>query len=188
MSGYKQWDEIYSQKLDLVCGPDITYCKGYEWLKDCPLIEDWGCGYGVFEQFCRAGQYKGIDGSCTPHAATYVDLCKYRSNVPGIFMRHVLEHNDEWVVILRNAVASFQQRMVLVLFTPFVEQTYDKYPPDMSKWRHYFFARSDIIREFVGVRWQSEENIPTNTQFGVEHVFYLRKGPDPEEVAATLKS
>jgi len=47
-----------------------------------------------------------------------VDLVAYRSHVPGVFMRHVLEHNDEWARILDNAVASFTERMALILFTP----------------------------------------------------------------------
>jgi len=33
-------------------------------------------------------------------------------------MRHVLEHNYDWVRILDNALASFNERMVLILFTP----------------------------------------------------------------------
>ena len=33
-------------------------------------------------------------------------------------MRHVIEHNEAWGRILDNAVASFTERMVLILFTP----------------------------------------------------------------------
>jgi hypothetical protein len=43
----------------------------------------------------------------SPRCAEVVDLAHYRSNVPGIFMRHILEHNYEWARILDNALASF---------------------------------------------------------------------------------
>jgi hypothetical protein len=42
----------------------------------------------------------------------------YRREVPGIQMRHVLEHNGEWQVILRNALNDFTKRMALVVHIP----------------------------------------------------------------------
>ena len=39
---------------------------------------------------------------------------QYRSSVPGIFMRHILEHNYEWARVLDSALASFTQRMALI--------------------------------------------------------------------------
>jgi hypothetical protein len=38
-------------------------------------------------------------------------------------MRHILEHNYEWARVLDNALASFTQRMALILFTPERETT-----------------------------------------------------------------
>ena len=80
-------------------------------LKDCKIIEDWGCGMGWFKQFVKS-KYIGLDGSKTPHSDKKVDLTKYKSSVDGIFMRHILEHNFEWEKILRNACQSFTKKFV----------------------------------------------------------------------------
>ena len=42
----------------------------------------------------------------------------YRRIVPGILLRHVLEHNYKWPVILQNALEDFTVRMVIVLHIP----------------------------------------------------------------------
>jgi hypothetical protein len=65
--------------------------------------------------------------------------------------------------------------LVLILFTPFVDVTRviavnkPLGVPDIA------FARMDLIRCFTGLKWTLEENLPTNTQYGIEHVFYLEK-------------
>jgi hypothetical protein len=47
-------------------------------------------------------------------------LRTYFSSRPDeIFIRHILERNGEWPLVLTNALASFRRRMALVLFTPF---------------------------------------------------------------------
>ena len=84
-----------------------------------PWIEDWGCGLGGFRAFVPAGKYRGIDGSHSPFADEVVDLTTYTSEAEGVFIRHVLGHDHAWEAILRNAVASFRRKLVLVLFTPF---------------------------------------------------------------------
>jgi hypothetical protein len=60
----------------------------------------------------------GIEGTASSVCDEVVDLVAYRSTVPGIFMRHILEHNRMWDRILDNALASFTERMALILFTP----------------------------------------------------------------------
>jgi len=138
------------------------------------VIEDWGCGPGFFAALCRAGQCVGIDGSRTPAASIVADLAHYRSSVDGIFIRHVLEHNYCWREILRNALGSFRRRMVLVLFTPFADEVteigYSKElgVPDLS------LVQSEIEQELAafGVEWRME-SLQTNTQYGVEHIFYI---------------
>ena len=92
---------------------------------------------------------------------------------------HILEHNFEWEKVLHNALASFRRRMVLVLFTPFVDKTHplkisrlpgsEQGVPDMA------FARDDIIRHFAGLTWTSEEGLVTDSQYKIEHIFYLGK-------------
>ena len=70
----------------------VTYQLGYDFLKDCSNIEDWGCGTGGFKRFFtkeNANKYIGIDGSITPFSDIKADLTQYTSKVDGIFMRHI---------------------------------------------------------------------------------------------------
>ena len=99
-------------------GDTTSYEIGAAWLADCALIEDWGCGAGWLSTLISSGRYRGIDGTASAHCSEVVDLVYYRSSVPAVFMRHILEHNYEWSAILDNALASFTERMVLILFTP----------------------------------------------------------------------
>jgi hypothetical protein len=100
-----------------------SYEMGAKWLLPCELIEDWGCGKGWLRTLVERDRYRGIDGSVTPFADAVVDLALYLSETPGLFMRHVLEHDWRWAQILDNAVASFTERMALILFTPLGETT-----------------------------------------------------------------
>lgn len=93
---------------------DETYKAGMDWLAECRTVEDWGCALMYAKKF-RVGEYVGIDGM---NADVNIDLNKYRSKVDGVFMRHVLEHNLDWRVVLQNALASFQKRMALIMFLP----------------------------------------------------------------------
>lgn len=95
-----------------------SYEIGAAWLAACAPIEDWGCGAGWLSTLISSGRYRGIDGTASAHCSEVVDLVHYRSTVPAVFMRHILEHNYEWRAILDNALASFTERMVLILFTP----------------------------------------------------------------------
>lgn len=93
-------------------------------------------------------------------------------------MRHVLEHNPDWDIILDNALASFRKRFALVLFTPFSEETH---PLDDGGLHDLSFRREDITDRFPSGCSYSEEHIsPSDTQYGEEHVFYLEKA----EIAA----
>jgi len=155
-------------------GDDVTYAKGIGFLDGHGLIEDWGCGTTYARKFVRHGPYIGIDGSASPFADKVCDLRSYRSAVPCIFMRHILEHNLDWRLILEGALASFQRRMALIMFTPFAETThvmaYTAGIPDLS------FRKGDIVGyldrpEFSYV----EERLTTATQYGTETVFYIEK-------------
>jgi hypothetical protein len=89
----------------------------------------------------------------------------------------VLEHDEAWEAILVNALKSFTNRMVLVLFTPFSETTRQigfnaaQGVPDIA------FAKDDLVQHFSDVRWTLEDNVKTKTQYGVEHIFYLERDP-----------
>ena len=170
-----KWNAIY-KKLTTPepYGDTITYRLGARWLSTCDIVEDWGCGAGWFKQFCKT-IYIGIDGSDTPFANKKVDLVTYRSNVDGIFMRHVLEHNHEWKSILENALQSFQKRMCLILFTPLTETTrvittnpvYGNVP-DISFSLHEL---ETIFRKHQ-VKYTYETFI-TETQYKTETIIYL---------------
>ena len=117
MSNLGRWDPWYAGVTSPAPYGDVrSYQVGAAFLSDCALVEDWGCGLGWMRQYVR-GDYRGIDGS-GPFADPVVDLCRYRSDVDGVFLRHVLEHNREWRSILTNALASARRRCVIVLFTP----------------------------------------------------------------------
>ena len=191
------WGWTVKDACDLVCkwanehlklndqnfryGNTITYDLGFNFLKDCEKIEDWGCGEGGFKtRFSNEdlNKYIGVDGSKTPFADIKADFITYISNVDGIFMRHILEHNYEWKLILENACKSFKNKMCLVLFTPFNSETKEiahnlKYGvdvPDLS------FNKNEIINIFEKYNIKYElVTINTQTQYNIEHIFYLNK-------------
>jgi hypothetical protein len=164
-----------------------TYQIGADYLRDCKVIEDWGCGAGNFRNYINninnvdsnSIRYIGLDGSNTPFAEHKVDLAFYHSTTEGIFMRHVLENNYNWRKILLNAIDSFTNRMILVIFTPFSsditkEIAHNKAHgvdvPDIS------FNKDDLIACFNGnCDYLIRENISTATGYGCEHVFFLSK-------------
>lgn len=178
------WNRKYSkQRWRRMYGDPSTAKKAAAFLKqpDIKTIEDWGCGHGGFKRLIGFRQtYIGIDGSKTRYADKIADLETYRSTVDAIHMRHVLEHNPNWQAVLNNALASFTKRMVLTLFTPFVEKTHviAEYPDFTGTgvvMVDVAFRREDIVSRFEGISWTSEENLKTRTQYDVEHIFYLSK-------------
>lgn len=144
-------------------------------------VEDWGCGLGGFKHCIGEWQrYVGVDGSQSPYADLIVDLEQYESGADAVHMRHVLEHNPGWPKILANALQSFRKRMVLTIFTPFQSATrviarYPNFNGTGVEMIDIGFTRDDIVRTFGALRWFSVENIRTDTQYGVEHMFFLEK-------------
>ncbi|MBA2293224.1 MAG: glycosyltransferase family 2 protein [Gemmatimonadales bacterium] len=158
-------------------GDDTTYLKGMAYLDGRGTIEDWGCGFAHARQFVTSSRYVGLDGS-SQHADQIVDLREHVSKVDCIFMRHVLEHNVDWRRILDNALASFTHRMVLVVFTPEAETTRviatsigmtSVVVPDIA------FRLSDITERFDETIRHTVESLTTDTQYGVEYMFYLER-------------
>ena len=163
-------------------GCDTTYKRGAAYLAGVGQVEDWGCGTAYFKRFVPAGCYRGIDHDPNACCDEVADLAGYISVTDGIFVRHVLEHDLRWRSILRNALASFRRRMLLVVYTPFVRATEDHRRVDGAahgtSLPEIHFCRGDLVREFRDVHFRLEENLPTDSPFGREHVFYLRKdGP-----------
>lgn len=166
------WDYSNASPDQKYGGDDITYEKAMTFLNDCPLIEDWGCGFGYAKRFCKT-QYRGIDGSKGPLTDQVADLREYKSEADGIMLRHVLEHNHDWKKVLENAVASFKKKLVIILFTPLVANTKQIANnggniPDIS------FRKEDILGFLKGLQIK-EEVLRTKTQYGIEFVFYVSR-------------
>lgn len=179
-SNVGKWDHWYGgmtkdNPYAMNYGDTATYLMAAAFMVDIDVVEDWGCGAGGFKRFHR-GTYIGLDGSKTPIADKIVDLCRYHSTPDGILIRHVLDHNYDWAIILDNALASFQRKLCLVLFTPLTESTREIAHnavhgidvPDLS------FSTADIDARFVaaGVRFEAYTGIPTHTGYGAEHVWF----------------
>jgi len=192
-----KWNNSYknltiNDLFDTKIGDSITFNKGFDWLHSCDTIEDWGCGSGGFKRLfvqknpnilidqpiTKTNKYIGIDGSITPFADIKTDLVNYKSNVEGIFLRHVLEHNYQWKEILINACSSFSEKFCLVLFTPFSDITKEINHnlihgidvPDLS------FKLEDIT-DIISLNncIFTYETIITDTAYNVEHIFYITR-------------
>lgn len=181
-----KWNNWYKNiKIDDIgsfkYGDTITYELGYNFLKSCNKIEDWGCGIGGFKRFIKDKdniEYVGVDGSITPFANIKADLTTYSSNTDGIFMRHILEHNYEWKKILNNACNSFNKKMCLILFTDFSDNTgeiahnlkHGVDVPDLS------FNKNELIEIFekYNIKYKLQ-TLNTNTGYNIEHIFFLYK-------------
>lgn len=185
-----KWNNWYSglTKNDIGSfryGDTITYKLGYEYLKFCDKIEDWGCGTGGFKRFFMndyLNKYIGIDGSKTPIADIKIDLTEYISNVDGIFMRHVLEHNYEWKKILENACKSFIKKMCLVLFTPLNNEINNQTIEIAHNLKHgvdvpdLSLNKNELIQIFEKYNINYElKVIESQTSYNVENIFFLNK-------------
>lgn len=158
----------------------MTYQKAAAFLSDCKIVEDWGCSFGSYRNnFAPKGQKViGVDGTMTPGVDILTDLRTYKpTELPdGILLRHVLEHNDDWKVILGNALKSFKEKLCIVLFTPWSDgltKEIVRWPhlnvPDLSfNWNEFV----QVLEQFP-VTWTSIENLQTKTSYNVEHVFYI---------------
>jgi Methyltransferase domain len=170
MSG--RWD--YSGVPQFAYDDEASYIQGMAFLDGFGSIEDWGCGTGFAKRFATQSAYRGIDGSGSQFCDTSADLQTYRSTADCIFMRHVLEHNWGWRAILKNAVDSFQKRMVLIVFTPFGESEMkigdNNGIPDLT------LNKAEVLSFFSGLSVR-EERIKSQTEYGEETLFYLEKGP-----------
>ena len=175
-SNVGKWSQWY-KGVDKPQAYDDTesYAVAADFLNGCSLVEDWGCGKGWMRTLIADDRYRGVDGSVTPFTDVVADLVKYRSSVPGVFMRHVLEHNYQWEKILDNTLASFSERMVLVTFTPFAETAHEIAFNDSIGVPDLSFRLSDITDRFPpDVEWRME-TLVTKTQYNTESIFFLTR-------------
>ena len=185
-----KWKEIIniqnnSKDYDIYCQSDdqkITFKLAAKYLSDCSIIEDWGCGpLMYFKQFVDTSiKYVGIDGSYSL-TDNKRELINYISSTEGLVIRHVLEHNElnVWEQILINALNSFTKKMCLILFTPFSDTTKILYRNEnaYNNVPTISFSKNDIIDiiHTANCTFVLEENIVTNTEFNLEHIFYIKK-------------
>lgn len=178
------WNKLYNNSIERKLYDDPATGKlagAFLNQKNINSIEDWGCGHGGFANYIGDHQvYVGVDGSKSPFASKIADLEFYSSSVDAIHLRHVLEHNLNWEGILNNAIASFSKRMVVTIFTPFQDENriINRYPNFLGTGVEMVdigFLRESIVRKFSGLKWFSIENIKTETQYSVEHMFFLER-------------
>lgn len=132
-------------------------------------VEDWGCGFATFRSFHR-GPYTGVDGT-EGFCDVVDDLATRRSRTPGLLMRAVLEHNEDWPAVLRNAVASAQERLVIATFIPDpgLEPVHVGFTPELGV--------PDIAIPHAAIgkalrRWTVEKvTVPTATAYAEETVW-----------------
>lgn len=167
------WTKAY-RGLDQVkvWGDETTYRIAADFLEDVGTVEDWGCGPGGFRAFCKTN-YVGIDGSQNQFVDRVEDLTTYRTQVDGILLRHVLEHNTAWRRILENAVASATSKLCIVLFTPFAEETKPILVGETGV-PYISFRKEDLVEYFADRDWELIEGLKTDSWYGVEHVFQIK--------------
>jgi len=175
-SNIGKWSAWYDTLTDPQPYADTaTYQLGAEWLAGCATVEDWGCGMGWMRRFVPPERYCGVDGTASPFADEVVDLATYQSTTDGLFMRHVLEHNRDWRSVLDNAVASYRERMVLVLFTPMAEATQEIAPFDNVIDVPNIAFRHDDLAERFGDASFSFTDLPSGSFYGTERIYYLER-------------
>lgn len=157
-----------------------------EWLNQPNIVtvEDWGCGYAGFRAYLGQHQkYIGIEGSKSPFADIITDLAAYRSSPDAIHLRHVLEHNFDWEVILDNLLASFKYRAVVTCFAPLIDgrsaevictrPNFQDSGVDMIDLSLPWEVIEEHMREY-GVTIK-HRHISSPTQYNAEDMYFLEK-------------
>lgn len=174
---YGSWD--YRNRSDRFPYDDTpSYRVAGEWLSGLALVEDWGCGTAWARDYINS-PYVGLDGAWSRWCDSQVDLRTYTSQVPGIFMRHVLEHNADWRVIASNFAKSWVQRAALILFIPPQPEELDvggpDWPvPDLAVSGPELFAildTGDVVFEYHQLEYQPDNPI----QWGWEGVVLMER-------------
>jgi hypothetical protein len=182
MSNKGKWNKAYEGLSERSPYGDTTsYHAAERWLSG-QSVEDWGCGKGYF-QTIHIGDYFGIDGSETPFANHVEDLTTYKSDSESILLRHVLEHDFNWLKIWENALQSARSRIALILFTPLVngetkQQDFDQSVgvPDLSPdCNQILICALKAGKELLHV-----EHIKSETRYGKESILIFgEKQPKP---------
>lgn len=152
-----------------------SYKKAMDFLDgDYLVIEDWGCGTCYAKNFVTKGIYRGIDGSESIFNDITKDLTQYTSKADSILLRHVLEHNISWEKVLKNALSSFQKRLVIIIYTPFSTETKYLVSQQENKIPEISFKRDDLEKHLKGLKYKIE-SVETDVGYGVEHLIYIER-------------
>ena len=155
------WDGIWSRhKTRHTMGNDHAFRAAARWLDQPHIVtvEDWGCGCGHFGPFLATHQqYIGVDACGQSQASRIADLRTYTSCADGLHLRGVLEHNEDWRLILDNALRSFRYRAVLSFYRGWGGERLDKRVPVIA------FDRADIRRCIPDHVVVTETTVPAKT-------------------------
>jgi hypothetical protein len=173
------WDLSNPQQISVA---DESYKLAGGYLSGKGLVEDWGCGTTWARQYIHA-PYRGIDGAWSRWTDEIVDLRTYTSSVPKILIRHVLEHNWDWRIVLNNALQSFNDRMMLILFLRPGLEDKNIYRNSHDPHKHIpaiALSEPDLhsILDGAGVTWHQEE-VATKIESGYERVYFIEKWTGP---------
>lgn len=169
-------------------GGDESYDLAAAFLGNCYVIEDRGCGTGYFAARYPDRGIVGVDGTKTPAVAFVTDLTSYRRKTDGILLRHVLEHNHDWPMILFNALADFKRGMVLILCTPLDLRTGNVGHHPKTDTPIYSFSERDLATQFLahdGLIWRRQTIHSPQTMCGVETLFYFDREENYPKGATT---
>ena len=175
MSNVGKWAQWYDGKTEPIpYGDTPTYQIAAMFLSGI-AVEDWGCGYAWFKGV-HNGPYWGVDGTRTPFCDEHDDLAKRRSQTPSVLLRHVLEHNAEWRDILANALASAEQRIVIIVFTPDGKGEPCGYTEGLDIYDYAIphVAIDDALRD-AGFTISERMVLHTPTQYGIETVWLAQR-------------
>ena len=159
---------------------DTSYVRAGLYLSGPGLVEDWGCGTTYAHRFIGA-PYRGLDGCMSRFADEQIDLSTYRSKVPKILMRHVLEHNWDWRDILENMLSSFTDCAVLILFLPPGEKDENVSGPDLGPnavWPGLRLCQDDLTKIMAAhsdIHVWAEDMTTDTPPFNYERIYFLEK-------------
>lgn len=152
--------------------PNNSYMMAARWLDGCgPLVRDWGCGFGYARKFFIKSRYEGVD-AWNKMADRCVDLRLFSEPSEGILIRYVLEHNWDWEIILRNAMASFTKRMVVIITIPLNDENETLHLGNdlisIPKNKLLWILRDNLVKQETIQR-------PCPPPHSVESIFYLEQ-------------
>ena len=183
MTNLCKWHDFYMKASGPVCfGGDRSYRIAGEFLKDCSRVEDWGAGTCWLRQYI-AGEYVGIDGS-GPHVEVMADLVDYTSEVEGICLRHVLEHNDEWRAILTNALGSMRKRLVIILSVPLAETDTEVSFDESVGMPHISLCQKELMEMVMKLPPAKDAVRADITQIGTETYVFVSMDVEHEQAVA----